>query len=432
MKVEYPPKIDVNYRKYVESLKDADCQSFIQEADKRYYYWSELKRRSNIPFKTPEDAWAVIKFHRYMSAKKLELGKYSFIYNITSFIQKDLHLFDLKLIGGLYKDSISPQDQDEYFKTSLIEEAIASSQIEGAATTTNVAREMIKTGRSPRNESEQMIINNFTAIREIATRLDETLGAQLIIDIHELMTSNTDASKYGGKFRDHPIYVKDHITGDIAYTAPPFMEVENLVNQLLAFVNDEVDFIHPIIKASILHFFIGYIHPFGDGNGRTARALFYWFLIKKGYSLLRHISISKAILESRTSYDKAFIQTEQDDNDLTYFIMYSMKSLRVAFQNLVKYRDKKRNESKKATEFMYTLIKKGFSKRQSDLLGYLLFKPKATITIPLYSKRHDIVRQTASRDLTELEERGILIKSKDGKSVNYHLTDLEKLKELLS
>lgn len=432
MKVESPPKVEPNFTKYLDSMDSADCQAFLQETDRRYFYWSELKRRPNLPYDSPESAWEVIKIHRTISAKRLTLGQHSFLYNITSFIQKDLHLFDLKLIGGLYKDSITPHDQDEYFKTSLIEEAIASSQLEGAATTTNVAREMIKTGRSPRNESEQMIINNFTAIREITTRLDEPLGTQLIIDIHELMTANTDASKYAGGFRDHPIYVKDHITGDIVFTAPEFEEVNGLVEQLLDFVNDEDDFIHPIIKASMLHFLIGYIHPFGDGNGRTARALFYWFLIKKGYSLLRHISISKAILETRTSYDKAFLKTEKDANDLTYFIMYSMKSLRVAFQKLVEYRDKKREQRARATQFMYSLIGKGFNKRQSDLLGYLFVKPKATITIPIYSKRHDVVRQTASRDLTELEELGVLIKGRDGKSVTYRLSDFDKLKELLN
>ena len=176
---------------------------------------------------------------------------------------------------------------------------------------------------------------------------------------------------------------------------------------------------------------IGYIHPFGDGNGRTARALFYWYLIKKGYTLLKHISISKAILSSRTSYDKAFLKTEHDENDMTYFVMYSLKSLRVAFQNLVNYRDKKRTERQKASEMMYELIKKGLNKRQSDLLGYLFIKPKSNITVPIYSKKHDIVRQTATRDLAELEDKGILIKYKDGKTLVYQLTTQEMITDLI-
>lgn len=428
MKIENPPHIeDYDFNKYIECLNKNGIESFLQETDKRYFYWSELKHRPNLPFDSPQQAWESIKTHRLLSAKRLFFGKHKFSYNLTSFIQEDLHNFDLKLIGGLYRNSITPQEQQEYFKNSLIEEAIASSQIEGAATTTDVAREMIKSGRKPRTESEQMIINNFRAIREIENRLDENLSIELILDIHQIMTVKTDASKYAGGFRDHPIYVKDHVDGEIAYTAPEHTEVNLLINQLIDFVNSDSEFYHPIIKASILHFMIGYIHPFGDGNGRTARALFYWFLIKKGYTLLKHISISKAILNSRTSYDKAFLKTEHDDNDLTYFIMYSMKSLRVAFQSLVAYRDKKREERQKASEIIYELSQKGFNKRQADLLAYLFIKPKAKITVPIYSKRHEIVRQTASRDLIDLEEKELIYKTKDGKTMVYQLISIEAI-----
>ncbi|MBE7645085.1 cell filamentation protein Fic [Tenacibaculum finnmarkense genomovar ulcerans] len=432
MKIENPPKFkEIDITKYIDSIGKEDVLSFLNEANERYFYWSEIKYRPNIPFKNSKEAWKMIKSHRMLSAKGLYFGEYKFTYNLTSYIQKDLHNFDLKLIGGLYQNSITPQDKREYFKNSLIEEAIASSQIEGAATTTDVAKDMIKSGRKPRNESEQMIVNNFNAIREIENRLEEELSIQLILDIHELMTSNTEASQYSGKFRNHPIYVKNHIDGEIAFTAPDYKEVIKLIDNLIYFINNEDDFIHPIIKASVLHFMIGFIHPFGDGNGRTARALFYWYSIKKGYTLLKHISISKAILNSRTSYDKAFLKTEYDDNDLTYFIMYSMKSLRVAFQNLINYRDKKRAERYKVSELMYELIHKGFNKRQADLLSYLVLKPKLNITISIYSKKHNIVRQTATRDLIDLENKGILSKFKDGKSMIYQLINIEMINKYL-
>jgi Fic family protein len=431
MKVESPPPFQPDYGKYFESIKLPDIQVFLNETDHRYFYWTELKRRPHLPFSTAEEAWALVKLHRSIAAERLKVGRHWFQYNLTSAIQKDLHLFDLKLIGGLYEDSITPQDQDEFFQTSLVEEAIASSQIEGAATTTDVARDMIQSGRSPRNVSEQMIANNYAAIRGITTRLAEPLSEELILDIHTWMTAKTEASQYAGRLRDHPIYVKDHITGDIVFHAPNSEEVQEMVDQLIAFVNDEDHFIHPIIKASILHCLIGYIHPFGDGNGRTARALFYWFLIKKGYSLLRHISISKAILQSRTAYDKAYLHTEADDNDLTYFILYSMKSLRVAFQDLIDYRDQKRTQRVQATQIMYALVDQGLNSRQSELLAYLYLKPTASMTIAAYATRHDIVRQTASRDLTELEEKGILIKKKDGKTVKYQLSHLQALQALL-
>lgn len=431
MKLEKPPVVNSDFSVYLDYIENNEVTEFLAESEKRYFYWNELKYRPNLPLKNPVDIWKIVKFLRRINSKKIYFGTYEFTYNSTSFIQKDLHEFDLKLIGGLYKDAITPDDQNEFFKNSLIEEAIASSQIEGAATTTDVARAMIKSGRDPKNESEQMIFNNYQAIKVIEERLRGKLDKQLILDIHRIMTNKTEASKYAGDFRNSPVYVTDHFDGEIAHAAPNHKEVEKLMQDLMDFMNGEEEFVHPIIKASILHFMIGFIHPFGDGNGRTARALFYWFLMKKDYMLIKHISISQSILDSRTSYDKAFLKTEYDDNDLTYFIMYSMKSLRVAFQSLVKYRDLKRGEQVKATAIVYDLVQQNFNKRQSDLLGYLYLKPEKEISISEYGKRNDVVRQTASKDLLELVNRGLLYQFKDGKSIVFKLVSKKEISKLL-
>ena len=172
---------------------------------------------------------------------------------------------------------------------------------------------------------------------------------------------------------------------------------------------------------------IGYIHPFKDGNGRTARALFYWYLLKKGYVLVKNISISRVILESRTQYDKAFLKTEKDDNDLNYFISYSIKNIRIAFEKLINYRDKKLEERKKANLVAYELLDKGLNKRQSDVVGYLFLKSKNSITLNSYKDRHGIVRQTASKDLNELIKLGLIVEDKSTKPYKYSLKSMEAI-----
>lgn len=432
MKLEKPPPIGkIDYIDYFEKNATKEIGAFLKETDKRYDYWTELKRRPNQQFGDAKEVWKLVKAHRSVQSRLLMIGRYKFSYNITTYIEKDLHEFDLKLMGGLNKGSITPQDQQEYFRNTLIEEAIASSQIEGAATTTDIAREMIKKDRIPKNESEQMIFNNFNAIREIQVRLKEDLNKQIILDIHDIMTNKTEAAKYAGSFRSGPIHVTDYVDGEIAHTGPDSKEVDNLISQLLNFINSEDAFIHPIIKASILHFMIGYIHPFGDGNGRTARALFYWYLMKKDYTLMRHISISRAILDSRSSYDKAFLKTENDDNDLTYFIQYSIKSLRIAFQSLINYRDRKQLERNEQNELKIELLKRGFTERTSDLMAYIYMKPNSRITIGGYSDKHRIVRQTASKDLINLVEIGILEKFKDGKNYFFKLKNKSEIENLI-
>ena len=435
MKFEKPPDFNVDELifkddKLINDFFNKKFQDFFRSVDTRYLYWDELKYRKDLPF-SPEKSWALVKLNRSSSIKRLKFGQFEFGYCLTESIQKNLHEFDLKLIGGLYKNPITNMDKSEYLRNSLMEEAIASSQIEGAATTTKVAWDMLKSGRKPRNESEQMIFNNLRGIRFIDEELGNQLNIKFIIDIHRIMTANTSAENCAGSFRDGVIYVQDHVDGEIAHTPPDYKVVNELMEELCEFANHDEDFIHPIIKASIIHFMIGFIHPFKDGNGRTARALFYWFLLKKEYTLIKNISISRAILDSRIQYDKAFLKTENDGNDLTYFIMYSIKSLSVAFESLVRYRDKKKKERDTSGLIAYKLIDKGLNKRQADLIGYLYRKESGRVSTIAYSDKHEVVRQTARKDLNDLITMGFLAEEKTGRNLMYSLTSKEKVDSFL-
>lgn len=420
MKIEKPPHVELKLE-YLERIWKGEFEDFINKSDERYYYWDDLKYRKETPFEKPIENWTLIKTYRTTKYESVVFGNYRFNYFISPYVSKNLHDFDMKLIGGLQENPLSQTDRIDFFKSSLLEEAVASSQVEGAATTTEVAREMLKSGRNPRNESEQMIFNNLRAIQYISEFQDTNIDFKSIIELHRIMTANTDAEKYSGDFRKGDVFVTDHIDGEIAHIPPNWVEVEKLMGDLCDFANNDTKFIHPIIKASIIHFMIGFIHPFKDGNGRTARALFYWYLLKKGYSLIKNISISKVILESRTQYDKAFLKTESDDNDLNYFISYSIKNIRIAFEKLKSYRDKKVEERKTASYVSYQLIEIGLNKRQADLLGYLYLKDSNNITLKWYAEKHQIVRQTASKDLNELIKLGLLKEEKTSKPYHYKL-----------
>lgn len=430
MKLEKPPKFELNIA-YLQGIWRGEFKDFIIKSDEKYYYWDDLKYKKDVPFESQIDNWILLKTYRTSKYQKITFGTYSFRYFQSEYISKNLHDFDLKLIGGLQQNPILPFDRIEFFKNSLLEEAVASSQVEGAATTTEVARDMLKTGRNPRNESEQMIFNNLRAIEYISEFVDENIDFRLIIELHKIMTANTDAEKYSGDFRDGEVYVTDHVDGEIAHIAPDWKEVKVLMGELCDFMNDEKSFIHPIIKASIIHFMVGFIHPFKDGNGRTARALFYWYLLKKGYSLIRNISISRVILESRSQYDKAFLKTEYDQNDLNYFITYSIKNIRIAFEKLTQYRDKKLEERKKANLVSYELLSKGLNKRQADLIGYLYLKEKNNITLSSYAEKHEVVRQTASKDLSELIKLGLLVEDKSTKPFKFTLQSRKAISEFI-
>jgi Fic family protein len=430
MKIEKPPKFELNID-FLNRILAGEFDDQINKSNERYLYWDDLKYKKDLPFNNPAENWTLIKTYRTTKYEPLAFGKYRFNYFISPFISKNLHDFDLKLMGGLKQSPLSQSDRIDYFRSSLLEEAVASSQVEGAATTTEVAKEMLKSGRNPRNESEQMIFNNLKAIQYISEFQESNIDFKSIIELHRIMTANTEAEQYSGDFRKGDVFVTDHVDGEVAHIPPNWQEVELLMGALCDFANNDNKFIHPIIKASIIHFMIGFIHPFKDGNGKTARALFYWYLLKKGYALIKNISISKVILESRTQYDKAFLKTENDDNDLNYFISYSIKNIKVAFEKLQSYRDKKLEERKKANYISYQLIEKGLNKRQADLLGYLYLKEKNNITLKSYSDKHKIVRQTASKDLNELIKFGLINEDRSTKPYNYKIEKREKIDAFL-
>jgi Fic family protein len=289
-----------------------------------------------------------------------------------------------------------------------MEEAISSSQIEGAITNRKKAKEMIQQEKKPRNKSEQMILNNFITMKHIVQHKNEDISPEQILAIHQLISSNTlDDAKDEGKFRDNDeVYVINHLNSEIVHTPPPKQEIKNLISDLCQFFNtDTEDFIHPIIKGCIIHFMVGWIHPFVDGNGRTARALFYWYMLKKGYWLTEYLSISRIIKDSKTQYEKAYLYTETDNNDLGYFITYHIKTMEKAYDALKEYINRKQKEVFQAAKFMKI---PNVNDRMAQILKILNDDQERVLTTKEIESRFNVSNFTARADLKALVELGFV------------------------
>ena len=335
-----------------------------------------------------------------------------------------LHRFDLHMGGILQADTLIPaDDKNRYLVSSIMEEAIASSQLEGAATTREVAKDMLRKQRKPRNQSERMIYNNFQTIQYILANKSEALTPEMLCQIQAKMTLDTlENPDHAGRFRlNDDVRVEDYTTGEVVHIPPAQKDLAALLDWYCAFANEEIlgrnasgqGFIHPIVRASILHFLLGYIHPFADGNGRTARAVFYWYLLRKGYWLLEYMSISRIIHQSAAQYAKAYLFTENDENDLTYFINYQVKTLDAAFTSLQKYIERKVSEKKQLRDFRHLA---GLNGRQAGMVQELLVEPDAEWTIQEVQHRFGVVYQTARTDLMRLEGIGLLEARRVGKA----------------
>ena len=411
-KLEQPPMIKGKAlsKKAAHLLLQPAVAQKAKEINQKYLYYNKVKYQMFDEVKDPVLLWAVVKQSRSINSIKLSFGKYQFYYNLTSHIQQLLHEFDMNLGGRLTSAGIVPEDEKKnYLVSSIMEEAIASSQIEGAVTTRREAKEMLRKNRKPRTKSEQMIINNYQTIRYIVEQEQEKLHEGNLLEVHKLIASQTmDDDADEGSFRDDDsINVVDVMDGDIMHVPPSVKELPGLMEELYKFFNDEDegDFIHPVIKACIIHFLVGFIHPFTDGNGRTARALFYWYLLKKGYWLVEYISISRMIVQSKAQYSKAFLYTEYDEYDLTYFILYKVNTMQKAFESLKLYIDRKVKEKHQRSSFMKL---GGINDRQAEILHWMQQEPDTLLTVKEIETRFMIANQSARNDLSDLVEKGYL------------------------
>ncbi len=405
----------------------------LKKAESEYLYWDKVKYLPMDADIKPEEVWAVIKYSRKAGRQVVPLldtdGSNYFTYSIPSFSQKTLHMID----RGMEK-VLKGQTTKEYQLRSIMEEAIASSQIEGAATTRAVAKEMLRSGRKARDHGEKMILNNYKTITKLKEFTDQPLSAETIKAIHRSMTDNTlKDPAWEGTYRDDEnakeedkvkVYTPE---GALLHTPPVSSEIESQVNLMCRFANedDESGFMHPVIKAIILHFWLAYVHPFMDGNGRTSRALFYWYMLKHDYPLIEYLSISSVINKKRTQYLKAFLYSEMDENDMTYFVMFHLKAIKVALDDVVEYIKNKRLAEQAATQLHAKFPT--LNHRQWPILIDALTSPHKQYTFEKHANIHGVWRQTARTDLLELKELGLLDMRKEGrKFVFTPVADLAK------
>ena len=404
--IETPPTFAPTSDTY-NLIKPLLSEGFLQKIQNEYLYWSQLKYKAKDT--APEQLWQAVKLYRRLNERTLQFGKYQFSYVLTDYIQQALHTFDMHIGGTLTSNmGIAEVDTHKFMLSSIIEESIASSQIEGANTTRKKAKEMIQKSTKPKSKSEQMIMNNYNTMQHIVQHKHEPLTPESLQYIHQLIAYKTlDLPEEEGAFRTHnDINVVDFTNSEVVHTPPDAAEIPVLIAQLCAFFNtDSHTFIHPLIKACVLHFMIGFIHPFADGNGRTARAVFYWYMLKSGYWLTEYLSISRIIKETKKQYEKAFLYTEADDNDLSYFITYQLKAMEKAFEALKTYINRKQKEIFQASQFMKIA---GVNDRMAQIIKIIYDDPERVLSIKEIENRFLISNHTARTDLKQLVDLGFL------------------------
>ncbi len=393
----------------------------------RYLHWDQLQHKKPTPADlSHEEWWLGLRFVRKGHAKNLPFkctrGN-RFSYALPDPILETLHEIDQRAGGHIQMpDEITnPEMKDRYYVSSLFEESITSSILEGAATTRKIARNMIRTGRKPKDHNERMIINNYLTMKQIESLQNKDLSFDLIMELHRSMTAGTlDSAHEEGRLRGaSDNVVIDDMYGHVYHTPPSAELLKERMEAMCKFANGDSPeyFVHPVIRSIILHFWLAYDHPFTDGNGRTARALFYWSMLHHGYWLFEFISISSVILDTPRKYARAFLFTETDDNDLTYFLLYHVDIIKKAIKRLHQYIQKKSESLRLLEGVLHGIVDLNY--RQRALLSHALSHPDQYYTIKSHMISHGVVYQTARTDLIDLADRGLLTSRKIGRTWNY-------------
>ncbi|MDR1941026.1 MAG: Fic family protein [Endomicrobium sp.] len=419
---EKAPKLNdiINKFGYAEVFKPfSDSSVDMKKVIDDYDYWTEFKQKNYGM--NPEFVWArreleALTNRKYLPFSDKDGDKFSFW--LPPKTQAPLHFIDRDALSFPILDMRNEAEKAKYLIASIVEEAIASSQIEGAATTRRIAKKMLAANRMPKNKSEWMIYNNYHAINHIK-EIDckNPLSNDMLLKLHKMLTENTFEDKEKdsiGRFRlpvqDDDIGVYD-IDGNLLYMPYPAAQVPAEIEKLIAFANATHDgvqneFIHPVIKAIILHFWIPCIHPFVDGNGRTARALFYWFLLKSGYWIFEYISISKLVLKMSGQYKKSFLYSECSHNDITYFILFNLNIIEKSIKDVIDLMNKKEAQARKNRFISDKYPRLNF--RQRDILINAIKNPNKEYEIALHRGLHRIGYATARADFIGLVSLGLM------------------------
>lgn len=390
-----------------------------------YLPWEKLRFHTPPAGLTPEQWWAATNFQRIAQRRVLPLRDVHgmpFTYALPDEVLRLVSQVSSKAGGniGMSEPVTNPATRATYAVRSLMEESITSSQLEGAVTTRRVAKEMLRSGRDPRDRSERMIWNNYQAMLFILEHRNARLAPAMVRELHSIVTLDTlDDPMNGGRVQtpnDQRIHVGTP-DGEVLHTPQPAEELEERMRELCDFANataEEGGWLYPVLRAIAVHFIVRHDHYFVDGNGRLARALFYWSMLHQDLWMTEFVTISTILKKAQVKYAHSYLNTEYE-SDLTYFFIYHPQVVNRAFDDLEEYLLEKIRE-RQSVKSLLSGKHEEFNHRQVDLIDLALSNAGAEFTARSHANTHHVTIETARHDLIGLTDAGVLVRGKRGKA----------------
>ncbi len=313
--------------------------------------------------------------------------------------------------------------KDEWFadmqKESLIMETHYSTHIEGTELSLEQAKSILegKDVKGVKPDDKKELLNYKEAMNFISKYLwtEDPVTQGFIRELHKILVKGVRGNQADpGNYRRVQNYVVNSRTKEIIYTPPPPLEVPHLIKDLVEWLNRRED-LSPILYAGIAQFQFVHIHPFLDGNGRTARLLSTLILYKTGYDFKRIFTISEYYDKDRPAYYKAIQSVRQNNMDMTCWLEYFVEGLRTQMTEI----HEKGKRIITAETFVEKLKGYNLNIRQEKIIRYLAINDR--IDNEQSQKLCGSIKRTATRDLTSLVEKGIMERKGEKKGIYYIL-----------
>lgn len=441
-RVSHPPAwedlLSDRPQRFVEVMRDPGIAAQLRRAAdsaKGYLHWTKFRHLTGLPEEiTTEEAWGIVAFLRVSNARELPFTTAtgsSIKVNVTDPLRAALHRITGHrplLQAGLPNrpDADVLEGMASYRLKALIDEAYYSAVIEGAVSARRDAHRMVKEGREPRTQSEWMILNNYRVGKQMSRWVEQPLTPELIREVQEVVTQGTleDPADSGRLRTTDDIFVMDNQTSEVVHVPPPHTQLEERLERLCRFANEDEDdeaFLHPLVKATLIHYQLAYDHPFADGNGRTARWIALWFLLRlPEFWWFAMLSISRMTSHDRAAYYDAFRFAATDGFDATYLVRHQVAAIEKEMGHFARFLQSRQDLLLAARRELR--IEDGLNVRQLALFDSALRHGSGAEFTQIGHKRfHAVSHKTARADLEELVGLGLLDRH-EGRPIRYRPT----------
>jgi len=246
--------------------------------------------------------------------------------------------------GIIEKARLLPKHELRLKRQAMIRMSHSSTAIEGNILDIHQVGDLYENKKIDAPSRDVYEVQNYLKALQYIEKIvkgKKLITEKVLLKIHALATSKTLPEEQSGHFRKDSVYVVKRRLGfkdEIIYTGPKATDVPHLCNDLIAWINkSEKDEINPVIVAGIAHLELAAIHPFSDGNGRTARAMATLILYKRGYDFRQLFALEDYYNKDLPSYYEAINTGKSYDKrkiDSTAWLEYFIEGFREEIMNV--------------------------------------------------------------------------------------------------